>query len=188
MAGFLTCIRSASRTGYNSIMDVRELVEIVETMAVQHAYPGFDVRSLKLGLPAAAVNSPAKLFAQALKQESALVKLAALRWFWDRDGVTKRYLPAIAACLDDADPWVRLEAARTIGRWGGSDEKLAIRISKLLEDSDTGVREAAATAIWKLGSRNEEILVSLRKATEDECIEVKWKAQKALRKLGDYAT
>src|SRR5271170_1684083 len=95
-------------------MEIEEFVEIVETMAVQHAYPGFDVRSLQLGLPAAAVNAPVKLFAQALKQESVIARLAALRWFWERPGVAKRHVTAITACLDDQDEWARLEAVKTL--------------------------------------------------------------------------
>lgn len=168
-------------------MEVEELAEIVETMALQHSYPGFDVRSLQLGLPEAAVNSPVKLFGQALKHDSVVVKLAALRWFWQRPGVAKRYVQAIAALFSDQDEWVRREAVRALGRVAGVEDKYAIEASRLLADSDAEVRKAAAQAIGKLGCTNEEVLASLRKAAEDADVEVRWKAEKALRKLGEYA-
>ncbi len=168
-------------------MDIEELVEIVETMALQHSYPGYDVRSLKLGLPASAVNAPVKVFVAALSQDSVVVILAALRWFWDRPGVARRHASVIASCLDHQDEWVRLEAVRTIGRVGQVDDRLAVRLSERLEDTDVEVKKAAAQAIGKLGCQGEQVVASLRRATGDPDIQVKWKAEKALRKLGQYA-
>lgn len=167
-------------------MKVLDLVDIVENMALQHSYPGYDVRALQLGLPAAVVNLPAKLFAQALETESTITKLAALRWFWERPGVARRFLPAISLQLDDPDEWVRIEAVRTIARLDNVRESNAEMISRLLADPDSKVKKAAAHALWKLGLKNEAILSALRQAAEDPQIEVKWKAQKALRKLGEY--
>ncbi len=167
-------------------MDLNELAKIVETMALQHAYPGFDVRSLHLGLPQNAVKSPARLFVQALKHPNPLVKLVALRWFWERPGDTKRHIVEIAQALDDPDEWVRLEAVRAMGRVEELDEAKAIQISSLLEDVNPEVRKAAAHSCGKLTHPPEKVILALRQAAEDPEIEVRWKAQKALRRLGGY--
>ncbi len=167
-------------------MELEELVDIVETMALQHAYPGFDVRSLTLGLPAGAITSTAKLFRSALTHPNALVKLAALRWFWDKPALIPQSLKVIVACMDDGDEWVRLEAVRTIGRCRRVEPAVAIAVSKRLEDSSDAVRTEAAHAAWKLGCQDETVIAALHKAAGDACIEVKWKAEKALRKLGAY--
>jgi len=167
-------------------MDVDQLAEIVETMVLQHAYPGYDVRSLRLGLPTAVVNAPVRVFRAALQNESTVVKLAALRWFWDRPGDAKRCIANISQVLGDADEWVRLEAVRTIGRIGTVEEALAVRVSDLLRDPDPEVRKAAAKTVGKLGCRAEPVIVALKVASGDPDTEVKWKAQKALRQLGAY--
>ncbi len=167
-------------------MELPELAEIVETMAVQHSYPGFDVRSLRLGLPNAAVKSSARLFVAALKHESPLVRLVALRWFWDRPGDAKRYIKAIVPVLEDPDEWVRLEAVRTIGRTESSDSAIAESTAKRLSDPDVEVRKAAAKACGKLNCKADAVIVALRTASEDPDTEVRWKAQKALRQLGVY--
>ena len=169
-------------------MELAQFVEIVEDMALQHAYPGYDVRSLRLGLPAAIVKSPARLFVEALKQDSVLVKLAALRWFWERPGDAKRYLKAIAAVLDDKDEWVRMEAARTIGRVDNPDESVAVKVANLLHDENAEVRKAAAKTCGKIHIKSEQVVDALRSAANDPDTEVRWKAQKALRQLGVYVS
>lgn len=167
-------------------MDIRELVEIVENMAVQHAYPGFDVRSLKLGLPDSVTKGGARLFVSALHQPNPLVRLAALRWFWDRPGDAKRHVQDICALLEDADEWVRLEAVRDIGRIDIRDESVALRVAKTLEDPSVEVRKAASKTCGKLACKADPIIMALQKAAEDSDTEVRWKAQKALRQLGAY--
>jgi hypothetical protein len=168
-------------------MELKEFVDIVEDMALQHAYPGYDVRSLRLGLPAAVLKSHTRLFVEALKSESVLTKLAALRWFWERPGDAKRYVKAIAAVIDDPDEWVRLEAAKTIGRIDHPEEDVMAKVAALLSDEHVEVRKAAAKTCGKVHIKNELIVEALQKATTDSDTEVRWKAQKALRKLGVYA-
>lgn len=162
------------------------MTEIVETMALQHAYPGFDTRSLRLGLPQELMRAPVKLFVAALKEESPIVKLAALRWFWEHPGFAERQLEAIAEVLTDSDEWVRREAARTIGRVSEASDAVAVRVSELLVDKDPEVRKAAAKTCGKLGSKAPEVLNNLQTAAQDSDTEVRWKAQKALRQLGHY--
>jgi HEAT repeat protein len=169
-------------------MELNEFVEIVEDMALQHAYPGYDVRSLRLGLPAAVMKSPNRLFVEALKSESVLTKLAALRWFWERPGDAKRYVKQIAEVIDDPDEWVRLEAARTVGRIENPEEAVVLKVAGLLSDENVEVRKAAAKTCGKVHIKSEAIVEALKKATTDSDTEVRWKAQKALRKLGVYAT
>jgi vesicle coat complex subunit len=167
-------------------MELNQLAQIVEDMAVQHDYPGFEVRSLKMGLPAEAVRSPGKLFNSALKHPNALVKLAGLRWFQEKPGVAKQFVRSIADCLGDADEWVRAEAALTLERLGKADTAAIIRIAELLKDDNAMVRKYAAKALGKLGCREGSVVDALQKATEDSDHEVRWKAQKALRQLGAY--
>jgi HEAT repeat protein len=167
-------------------MDLDKLAQIVEDMAIQHEYPGYDVRSLKMGLPQEVTKAPAKLFNAALKHENALVRLAALRWFWERPGVAKQYTRVIADLIDDGDEWVRMEAIRVIERIGTVEEKIAVQVAQRLTDEHVEVRKASAKALGKLGSKAQPVIDLLRKASEDSDHEVRWKAQKALRQLGAY--
>src|SRR5690348_16541194 len=113
-------------------MDLDELAQIVDDMAVQHEYPGYEIRSLKMGLPQEVTKASPKLFNSALKHESVLVRLAALRWFWDKPGVAKQYMRPIAECINDSDEWVRMESIRVIERISGVEEKIAIQIADKL--------------------------------------------------------
>jgi hypothetical protein len=169
-------------------MELKEFIDKVEDMALQHAYPGFDVRSLNLGLPHSITKSPTRLFVEALKSDSVLTKLAALRWFWERPGDAKRYVKAIAAVIDDPDEWVRLEAARTIGRVENPEVPIVVKVAGLLADENAEVRKAAAKTCGKVHVKDAAVVEALQKATTDTDTEVRWKAQKALRQLGVYAS
>src|SRR5688572_27802341 len=139
-------------------MELEEFVQIVEDMACQHAYPGYEIRSLNMGLPAAVLKSPAKLFGQALKHENVLVKLAALRWFWERPGVSGPHLRSIIEATSDEDEWVRLEAVRVLGRLRKLDEKSVLVVAERLKDSDVEVRRAAARALGRLSCKSDNII------------------------------
>lgn len=167
-------------------MEVEELADIVETLALQLSYPGFESRSLQIGLPDRAKKSPVKLFVQALKHESVLVKLAALRWFWERPSDAKRSARVIADCLADPDEWVRMEAVNSLGRIDGIDPRYAEQAVGLLADPAVMVRRAACRSLGKLACKSEVVLAGLKQATADKDAEVRWKAEKALRKLGVY--
>jgi HEAT repeat protein len=173
-------------------MELTDFAEIVDNMIVQHDYPGFEVRGLKLGLPEEVLKLHAKVFVQALGHESVYVKLAALRWFQERPGVAKSYIKPIIGLLDNADEWVRMEAAKTVERVSSPPEDAALKIALLLRDPNVEVRKAAAKALGKMCSRttskNEVIVKSLHDAASDEDAGVRWKAQKALRQIGEYAS
>ena len=167
-------------------MDLEKFAEIVDNMAIQHDYPGYEVRSLKMGLPDSVTKAPAKLFNAGLKHENTLVRLASLRWFWERPGVAKPHLRVIAELMEDSDEWVRMEAIRVIERIGSVEEKIAVSVAQHLTDPDVEVRKHAAKALGKLGSKAPAVIDALKKASEDGDHEVRWKAQKALRQLGAY--
>jgi len=173
-------------------MNLEELADIVDTMIIQHDYPGFEPRALNLGLPSEAVNSPAKVFAQALGHDSIYVQLTALRWFQVHNGVVKNYLPRVLDLLKSNDEFVRTEAARTIERANATEPETLVALAASLKDPQEMVRTAAAKALGKLLSKasvqNPDIVAALKEAAADPDEQVRWKAQKALRKLGAYST
>jgi HEAT repeat protein len=167
-------------------MDVEKLAAIVEEMGLQHAYPGYDVRSLKMGLPQEVIKAPGKIFHAALKHDNPLVRLAALRWFQEKPGIARAFANSIAECTGDPDEWVRAETCLALERISEVDEKAAVRIADLLKDESVMVRKAAAKALGKLGCQAQPVIDALMKATEDSDHQVRWKAQKALRQLGAF--
>lgn len=169
-------------------MDIERFAAIIEDMALQHDYPGFEVRSVKFGLPQDLVKAPAKLFGQGLQHESALVRIASLRWFAEKPSATRPYARVIQErLLKDEDEWVRLEAVHTLERMGNSVVQFAPAIAALLNDSSAEVRKATAKALGKIGSKDPAVVEALRATTRDSDHEVRWKAEKALRLLGEYA-
>ncbi len=171
-------------------MELADLAEIVDNMIVQHDYPGFEVRALKLGLPEEALKMHAKVFVQALGHESIYVKLAALRWLQDRPGVAKSFVKAIAGLLDHDDEWVRMEAVRTIERISAPSDEAVLKIAELLHDPNVEVKKTAAKALGKIcakkSNKNETVVKLLRDASTDADSSVRWKVQKALRQIGEY--
>jgi HEAT repeat protein len=169
-------------------MELKQLIEIVDTMAIEHAYPGFDIRGHVFGLPSQVSSAHAGVFIAALSQDNVLVKLVALRWLQERSGDAKRHLDAVSACLDDADFWVRLEAAKTISKVDKVTPDLANQVAKLLNDQSVEVRRETAKVLSKLGITSEPVLSALKSAAENDVdAEVRWKSQKALRRLGAYS-
>lgn len=172
-------------------MNLEQLVETIETMILQHDYPGFEARALNLGLPEEALKSPTKVFAAALKYDNVFVQLASLRWFQGRPGMARNQTGALVALLAHADEWVRSEAIKTLERANVQDTDVIVKISSLLKDPNEIVRQEAARACGKLlaksGNKNGEVIASLRIAATDPNEKVRWKAQKALRLLGAYS-
>lgn len=168
--------------------ELENFAAVVEDMILQLSYPGFDERSLKLGLPDALSKLPPKTFGQALKHESIVVRLAALRWFQERPGIAKTHFRPIVDCLEDVDGWVRREAILCLEKLESLDNKTVDELANLLIDRDVEVRKSAAKALGKIGAKTDNIIDALRQAAEDENHEVRWKAQKALRKLGAYSS
>jgi len=173
-------------------MDLQELVDIIDTMIVEHDYPGFEPRALNLSLPQRALAAPAKVFGQALSYDNIYVQLAALRWFQTKPGLTKSYLKGISSLLESDDRFVRAEAIKTIERASLADSDTLTKVAAKLKDSEDMVRKAAAKAAGKLFGQvenlDDELLIALRAAAQDPDEQVRWKAQKALRRLGAYSS
>lgn len=170
----------------NSTVD--DLAEFVENMVLQHDYPGFEPRSLKLGLPESLNKSSPRFFSQALGHPSVYVKLAALRWFQERSGQSRSHEKAIAGLLADEDDWVRMESLRALERLRTKDASIIELMAPLLKDKNSEVRKTAAKALGKVCSANKVAIAvqALRDAADDPEPEVRWKVQKALRMLGEY--
>jgi vesicle coat complex subunit len=166
-------------------MELDRFAEIVEDMILQHDYPGFEPRSLRLGLPSEVLRMHTKTFASALGHANVYVKLAALRWFQERPGMAKSYINAIIGLLDNADEFVRMESVKTIEKVHDLSPDSIVKMTTLLKDQEVEVRKAAAKALGKLGSRSKQkdpaVLDALREAARDSNPEVRMKAQKAVR-------
>ncbi len=166
-------------------MELERLAEIVDDMIVQHDYPGFEPRALKLGLPEEVLHMHTKTFANALGHSSIYVRLAALRWFQERPGMAKSYIGAIVGLLDHEDEYIRIEASRTLERFQTVTGDTLLRIAKLLKDERPNVRKAAAKSLGKLGSRMKQkdgaIIEALQAASTDADPEVRMKVLKAVR-------
>jgi HEAT repeat protein len=193
-------------------MELKDLEEVVENMILQHSYPGYEARALKLALPVALNNAPAKVYAQALGSNNVYVQLAALRWFQSRSGLTNSQALLVGSLLENSDAWVKTEAVRTIELTKIFDSKIILKILPLLKDPDQMVRIEAAKALGNLAkeiqklkspskanidkhsdSENNEsikdkIIVCLQEAAEDKVLDVRRKAIKSLRKLGAFST
>jgi len=171
-------------------MNLEKLADIVDEMIVQHDYPGFEPRALKLGLPDSVTKAPAKMFTQALGHESVYVKLAALRWFQERPGMAKGAFRAVMGLYDNSDPFVRLEAVRLSERFTEPTKELALNISKLLRDEDVEVQKAAARACGKLCKKlkmkDETVIDGLQQCAAGKDALLRGKAEKALRRIGVY--
>ncbi len=103
-------------------------------MIIQHDYPGFEPRGLKLGLPEELQNMSAKIFGNALGHDSVYVKLTALRWFQDRPGVAKGHLSSILGLIDSDDEWVRMESIRTVEKMFKLPDHVGGLVAKGLTD------------------------------------------------------
>jgi HEAT repeat protein len=157
----------------------------VEDMIVQHDYPGFEPRGLRLGLPEDVTRMPAKTYASALGHKSVYVRLAALRWFQEHAGIAKTYLSAITGLFDNEDEFVRMESLKTAERMNDVPKETQAKMCALLKDESAEVRKAAAKALGKLATRSKQkdpaILEALEEASHDVNPEVRMKVQKAMR-------
>lgn len=171
-------------------MDIEKLANVVDTMIIQHDYPGFEPRGLKLGLPEELEGMSAKTFGNALGHQSVYVKLTALRWFQERPGVAKAHLSSILGLIDSDDEWVRKEAIRTVEKMWKLPAHVGGIVSKCLTDEAVEVRKASAKALGKILKRSvtkdTSVIDALKLATQDKDIEVRFKAQKALRNIGEF--
>ncbi|MBZ0186750.1 MAG: HEAT repeat domain-containing protein [Candidatus Obscuribacterales bacterium] len=172
-------------------MTIEALVEFVDDMIVQNDYPGFEPRSLKIGLPESLLKGSTKLFAQALKHDNVYVKLAALRWFQEKPGFVRPYLHVIGNLLLHEDSFIRQESILCLERFNACDREMLSRVAALLKDDDVDVRKAAAKACGKIASKLKvkegDVIEALKVAALESSPQVRFKAEKALRKIGLYS-
>lgn len=171
-------------------MNVEKLAEVVEEMILQHDYPGFEPRSLKLGLPDSVTKAPTKVFAQALGHPSVYVKLAALRWFQEKPGLAKNHIKAVIGLLDNKDSFVRVEALHLLERFTEPTKDMLNKVAERLKDEDAEVQRTAARACGKLCKRlkikDQAVINQLQEAAGEGDAQLRGKAEKALRKIGVY--
>ncbi|MBS1990721.1 MAG: HEAT repeat domain-containing protein [Cyanobacteria bacterium SZAS LIN-3] len=174
-----------------------ELAQFVDDMIIQHDYPGFEPRAFKIGLPEHIVQSPSRLFGDALGNESIYVRIAALRWFQEKTGAIKPYIKAISGLTAHEDPWVRFEASQALERYHHPTVEIATTIAALLKDSEAFVRRGAAKGLAKVLPKLKEnrvkdeelegVVAALKEALADSDGQVRQKAEKALRRGGTFA-
>jgi len=175
----------------------QELAQFVDDMIVQHNYPGFEARAFKIGLPEHIVQSPSRLFGDALGHESIYVRIVALRWFQEKPGAIKPYIKAISGLIGHEDPWVRFEAGQALERFQHPTVEMANTIKVLLKDKEAFVRRGAAKALAKILPRLkeakvkdadlEDVVSALKESLADSDGQVRQKAEKALRRGGTFA-
>ena len=169
-------------------MNLESLAQFVDDLIIQSDYPGFEPRSLRIGLTQELERSPAKLFGQALKHDSVYVRLCALRWFQERPGFIKPYVRVMIEMVDDDDLWIRIESIRALERFTHPTEEFATCVVKHLFDPELEVQKTACRALGKIGKRLKlkegEVVDALSKVAEEGHNEVRHKAEKALRKIG----
>lgn len=172
-------------------MTLEALAEFVDEMIVQTDYPGFEPRSLKIGLSQELLKGSTKTFGQALSHSSVYVKLVALRWFQERPQYLKPYLRILTDLIDDKDHWICMESIMALERYQSPTEEMAVKISKRLFDKEIAVQQVAARALGKIGKRLKleegEVIDALNKVALEGDSLVKRKAEKALRRIGVYS-
>lgn len=173
-------------------MQLKDLEEIVDNMILQHDYPGCEPRALNIALPQAISQAPARLYLAALDSNNVFVKLVSLRWFQTRPGAARSHARSIVAQLENADPWVRLEAIRTITVAKIWEDSSILKVSSLLKDADEHVRAEAAKACGGMFQKansllEDKIIAALQEASHDTAQSVRRKAIKSLRKLGAFS-
>lgn len=171
-------------------MNIDTLAEFVDNMIVQSDYPGFEPRSLKIGLSQELERAPAKLFGQALKHESIYVRLTALRWFQERPGYIKPYIRLMIDQCDKEDDWERMESIKALERFTRPTEEMSLAVAKNLSDENLEVQKVACRALGKIGKRLKlkegPVIEGLNQLAENGHSDVRRKAEKALRKIGVY--
>ncbi len=110
--------------------------------------------------PVQAAIAAAAVASDQLQRESALAAMG--------HSMDPRWLPQIAAALNERSPALRYEAARAAGEFADLAADQVARLAQLTQEEDT---EVATTAIWALGqiggAQAQRVLQSLTRSTDD---------------------
>ena len=100
----------------------------------------------------------------------------------------RQALPMLHKDFDDADPNVRISAARAAVLIGDDDEATAMNVLlKSLKDESSRTRRSAAAALGDLGEEGRTAVPALIDALKDGDTSVRWAAAEALAQIGWYA-
>jgi HEAT repeat protein len=85
-----------------------------------------------------------------LKDKESAQRLHAIKELENRGADAGVVVPALAECLQDADPFVRRDAADALGHFGTDGKAAAPALVVALRDKTPKVRTAAAEALKKV--------------------------------------
>lgn len=102
---------------------------------------------------------------------------------WRARGAT----PMLFKLCEDADPYVRISAARAIDLVGGDFTYPVKVLGDILKNESSGARRAAATALGDLEADARGAVVPLQEALRDSDAGVRWQAAEALGRIGPDA-
>lgn len=92
-------------------------------------------------------------------------------------------LGSLRGALRDADPYVRAQAADSLGKFGPAAGPAASELITALKDRDTNVRTAAAYALAELGAAAREALPALNDLAKERNGDVRTAALYALKEI-----
>ena len=85
-----------------------------------------------------------------LKDRESAQRLHAIKELEDRSQDAGIVVPALVECLQDADPFVRRDAAQALGHFGPDGKTASSALLLALRDKTPKVRTAAAEALKKV--------------------------------------
>jgi HEAT repeat protein len=85
-----------------------------------------------------------------LKEKESAQRLRAIKELENRGADAGVVVPALAECLQDADPFVRRDAAEALGHFGMDGKAASPALVVALQDKTPKVRTAAAEALKKV--------------------------------------
>lgn len=99
-----------------------------------------------------------------------------------RVGAPEANIHPLLAALEDEEPGVREEAARTLGGFGRQAKTASGTLRDVLRDDHTRVRIAAAEALWEIDGDAREVLPTLVGAMRERA--VRWRAVMVISSMG----
>jgi HEAT repeat protein len=85
-----------------------------------------------------------------LKSANSPTRLHAVHALQEKQKDVQVAVPALVGALEDEDPFVRRDAARALGKFGGAAREAVPALVAHLQDREPGVRKAATQALQKI--------------------------------------